>query len=174
MSTLSDTAAATAAPVPSAERQGASFDLPFETFFGGGLGGSAVALFFLVLDGLQGQPLYTPSLLGTALFTEQAATTVTQVHVDMVAYYSLIHFAAFGACAASLSWMRARSTILQQRPLLVAGLAFALLTLGLMIADAVLMSGVVAAIGIVPILGANAAAGLTIAAFFRWARRQVT
>lgn len=174
MSTLSEAAGAATADPATPTRGDAAFDLPFETFFGGGLGGSAVALFFLVLDSLQGQPLYTPSLLGTVLFTDQAATAVTQVQVDMVAFYSLVHFAVFGAAAALISKLRQRATMLQDQPLLIAGLAFAILTLGLLIADAVVMPGVVMAIGIVPILAANAVAGITMAVFFRWAQRQVT
>lgn len=174
LSTPSDSAGAATAETATDTGREATFDLPFETFFGGGLGGSAVALFFLVLDSLQGQPLYTPSLLGTVLFTDQAATAVTQVQVDMVAFYSLVHFAVFGAAAALISRLRERFASLGEQPLLVAGLAFVILTLGLLIADAVVMPGVVMTIGIVPILAANALAGVTVAVFFRWAKRQVT
>ncbi|HET9947919.1 MAG TPA: hypothetical protein VFQ22_03220, partial [Longimicrobiales bacterium] len=42
-------------------------DLAFDAFYGGAIGGSTIALFFLVVDGLQGRPLFTPSLIGHVL-----------------------------------------------------------------------------------------------------------
>ena len=39
-----------------------------ESLYAGVLGGSAVALFFLVGDLLEGRPFFTPSLIGSVLF----------------------------------------------------------------------------------------------------------
>jgi hypothetical protein len=36
-------------------------DFLYETFYGGAIGGSILALFFLAVDTLAGQPLFTPS-----------------------------------------------------------------------------------------------------------------
>jgi hypothetical protein len=171
MPTRSDTSgSATLTHTPDAERD-APYDLAFDAFFGGAFGGSAIALFFLIVDSIQAQPLYTPSLLGIVLFTDTAASAATDVRIDMVAYFTIVHFVVFGTGAALLSTLTRRFEPLDRNPLLLAGTALALLTLGLLVGDAVAMPGVVAAIGIVPILAANAVAGLTMAALLRWAHR---
>jgi len=67
-----------------------------DAFGAGSIGGSIVALFFLAIDSVQGRPFFTPSLMGTVLFTSGSAQAVTDVRMDMVAYYTLVHFAVFG------------------------------------------------------------------------------
>ena len=43
-------------------------DLAYESLYCAAIGGSVIALFFLVIDAVNGQPLFTPSLLGGVLF----------------------------------------------------------------------------------------------------------
>lgn len=71
-------------------------DLAFESFYGGAIGGSVIALFFLVVDSLGGRPLLTPSILGSVLFLGERADTVIAVRLDAVAYATVVHFGAFG------------------------------------------------------------------------------
>lgn len=61
----------------------------------GVLGASAVALWFLVIDGLTRRVFFTPAALGSAIFL--GATSPAQVVVGFatVAGYTLVHFAAF-------------------------------------------------------------------------------
>jgi hypothetical protein len=62
----------------------------------GFIGAAMVALWFLLIDTLRGQPFQTPNLLGTALFRgvpEAAASP--PVDVGMVIAYTGIHFALF-------------------------------------------------------------------------------
>lgn len=79
----------------------------FETLgdgiFAGLIGASAVALWFLALDTVTREPLFTPSLVGSALLRGVEATPDHVVDMSMVATYTLIHcllFAGFGIAAA--------------------------------------------------------------------------
>src|SRR5262249_1333713 len=51
-------------------------DLAYESLYCAAIGGSVIALFFLVIDAYNGHPLFTPSLLGGVLFGRQAAETI--------------------------------------------------------------------------------------------------
>ena len=55
-----------------------------EAVYAGIFGGSAVAIFFLVTDILAGQPLFTPSLLGSVLGLGADASDVAAVRFDAV------------------------------------------------------------------------------------------
>ena len=43
-----------------------------EGFVAGLIGAATIAVWFLILDMIQGRPLYTPTVLGTALFRGSA------------------------------------------------------------------------------------------------------
>ena len=60
----------------------------------GAVGATAVALWFLVVDTISGRPLYTPQLLGEALFSilgPPAGESAT-LHVVL---YTIVHYAIF-------------------------------------------------------------------------------
>ena len=61
------------------QRPSLSADLAYDAFFGGGIGGSAIALFFLLMDIVEGRPLYTPTMMGAALFDRVAPASVESV-----------------------------------------------------------------------------------------------
>jgi hypothetical protein len=79
------------------------------------LGALAVALWFLIFDSLRGQPLYTPSVLGTALFGRGASLAPLEaapVSMDMVLMFTWVHglvFAGLGGVAARLLAVAERS-----------------------------------------------------------------
>ena len=75
----------------------------FESLYVGVLGGSAVALFFLIADLLDAQPFFTPSLIGSVMFHGVAAEDVAKVRLDTVAYFSIVHIAAFTALGGAIS-----------------------------------------------------------------------
>ncbi|MGD8287680.1 MAG: hypothetical protein PVI31_03520 [Gemmatimonadota bacterium] len=147
-------------------------DLLFDIFFAGGVGGSATALFFLVVDGVLGRLFFTPSAIGTALFTGEAVSAATPVRLDMVVYFSIVHFALFGTVAFAAAELTRWRPDLERRPLLMAGIIFAVLTAGVFLANAFVLHGVLSAIGIVPVIAANAVTGVAMAVFFRWSRTQ--
>jgi hypothetical protein len=69
-----------------------------EGIVSGLLGASVVALWFLVIDTLQGRPLYTPSVLGTALFKgipEYGTSGPIPVSGEMVVVFSWLHLLVF-------------------------------------------------------------------------------
>jgi hypothetical protein len=81
----------------------------------GVLAALAVALWFLIFDSARGRPLYTPSVLGTALFgrgTSLAPLEATAVSGDMVLMFTWVHgmvFAGLGGIAARLLAVAERS-----------------------------------------------------------------
>jgi hypothetical protein len=81
---------------------------PAEGTVAGLIGAATIALWFLFVDTLRGRPLYTPSLLGTALFRGRDAIASPAIHAVspvMVVLFTLAHgliFVAIGQIAARL------------------------------------------------------------------------
>jgi len=86
-----------------------------EGLVAGIIGALTVAVWFLVVDALQGRPLYTPTVLGTALFgraTEIGSYDTLPVSMDMVLMFTWVHglaFAAIGGVASRLLAMAERN-----------------------------------------------------------------
>lgn len=88
-----------------AVRQGALADK--DGVIAGLLGAAVTALWFLIVDAVNGRPLYTPTLLGAALFHTASGLGLETlpVSLDMVALYTVAHgvvFAAIGSFASRL------------------------------------------------------------------------
>jgi hypothetical protein len=78
-----------------------------EGVIAGLVGAATVAVWFLILDSLSGRPLYTPTMLGTALFRRGAAIPLTEVlpDLEMVLMFTWVHgllFVAIGGVVARL------------------------------------------------------------------------
>src|SRR5262245_12414039 len=79
-----------------------------ERMVAGLLGAATVALWFLIVDTLNGRPLYTPTVLGTAVFRAGAGLDHPQtlpISFEMVMLFTWVHalvFAAVGGIAARL------------------------------------------------------------------------
>ena len=157
---------------PQQSYSGTAGDILYDAFYGGALGGSAIALFFLVIDVLEGHPLFTPSLVGTVLFTSASPASVTDVRLDMVAYFSIVHFAAFAALGAGISQLCRRFELVDSHPAIVAGVVFSILTLAFLFADYTLMPGAASALGLARVLTANALTGVVMAAFIKRSHRR--
>jgi hypothetical protein len=72
----------------------------------GTMGAVVIALWFLVLDVLKGQPFFTPMVLGTALFKGTEALPTPQhleFSLDIVVGFTFVHWLVFAAvgCIAS-------------------------------------------------------------------------
>jgi hypothetical protein len=150
-------------PVPDS-RTGTSADILYDAFYSGGIGGSVVALFFLLVDLIQGQALFTPSLMGSVLFEGAAAADVVDVSLAAVAYYTLLHFVVFCVLGFIVAFLVHEVELHAKHPILVLLAAFVLFEAAFFVAAAVLMPGVVARVGPGSIALANllAAAGMTI------------
>src|SRR5437667_12090490 len=68
-----------------------------EGLIAGLVGAATVALWFLIIDSIQGRPLYTPTVLGTALFGRGAGLPWSDVGPDlgMVLMFTWVHGLAF-------------------------------------------------------------------------------
>jgi len=78
-----------------------------EAAVAGAIGAGTIAAWFLVLDVLRGRPLFTPTVLGTALVRGPglASPETLPVSVPLVLLFTLVHgvvFVALGAVACGL------------------------------------------------------------------------
>jgi len=70
-----------------------------EGLVAGVVGAAVIAVWFLILDTLAGHPLYTPTVLGTALFRHGAGLENPEtiaVSFDMVVVFTWVHVLVFG------------------------------------------------------------------------------
>jgi len=140
-------------------------DLFYDAFWVGGIGGSIVALFFLVRDLWQAEPLFTPSLVGSVLLLGTPAVEVTSVRLDMVAAFTAVHFAAFSLLGVAVAFLVRELELHAKHPLVVGALIFALAEAGFFSAAALWMPGVVEVLGASWIAAANVLAATGVALF---------
>lgn len=144
-------------------------DRLYESFYSGAIGGTAVAVFFLILDTMSGRPFYTPSLLGSIVFGG-AGDPAAGISFTAVALMTLIHFAGFalfGFMAAALVRLVERRT--DGSFIFPAVALFILLEGSFRVASVTLMPGVWDALGQGPVLAANVLAAASMTGFLRHA-----
>ena len=66
-----------------------------EGLVAGLLGGSAVAVWFLLLDLLAGRALHTPNVLGQVVVFRNLEPATTSLDISAILTYTLVHFIAF-------------------------------------------------------------------------------
>ncbi len=66
-----------------------------EGIVSGLIGAGVVAVWFLIFDVVSGQPLFTPSALGSALFLGVTDLDAVSIHMGAVVGYSALHLGAF-------------------------------------------------------------------------------
>lgn len=147
-------------------------DTLYETFYSGAVGGTVIAAFFLLRDLVAGQPLFTPSLLGSVLFLDSPAGPEVPVRMGAVAYMTLVHLLAFGALGLVASILVRRIRSWAGDSFVVPALALLLLLEGGFVTAATLwMPGVVGVLGGGVVLLANVLAAVAMTGFLRYARR---
>ncbi|MGH7539131.1 MAG: hypothetical protein ACREMF_10875 [Gemmatimonadales bacterium] len=144
---------------------------PHERIAHGILGGLAagvvVALWFLVVDSMRGEPFHTPAVLAGA-FAHQPVTVPT---VRLVAVYSLLHFAVFACLGIAAAWLMAA---LHTAPRLLLGLLFGIVVQELVFYGGLLLTGVRLSV-VVPwhhVIGANILSGFVLMAYLHRATRE--
>jgi hypothetical protein len=130
-------------------------DIVFDAFFSAGVGGSIVAIFFLVVDSLNGQPFFTPTLMGSVLFGGVAAESVTEPDLAIVAYYSIVHFVAFGILGTAISVLVHELELHSANPATLLFTIFAIFEVGFFGVCSVFMPGVLARLGLAQVAVAN-------------------
>jgi hypothetical protein len=122
-------------------------DFLYDAIFGGTIGGGTVAVAFLVIDAIAHELLYTPSLLGSVLFLGVPPEAVTEVRMDMVAMFTVVHILTFATLGVIVSAMVQRLDGLALHPGLVGLFIFLFLETGVLAAEQLVMQGVIQAIG---------------------------
>ena len=90
------------------------------------IGASAVALWFLVVDAALREPLFTPSLVASALLLGTPASADHQVDLSMVAAFTAMHSLAFIVFGVVLSWLVDQFSRTPDLPLIAIGIFLAL------------------------------------------------
>ncbi len=79
-----------------------------EGMIAGLIGAATVALWFLVVDAAAGRPLYTPTVLGSALFRRGAAPLAEVLpDLEMVGMFTWVHGLVFLAIGGVVAWLLA-------------------------------------------------------------------
>ncbi|MBM4184575.1 MAG: hypothetical protein FJ207_10145 [Gemmatimonadetes bacterium] len=89
----------------------------------------------------------------------------------MTAYFTMVHMATFALLSLGISYLCRRSRLVEGHPVVISSVVFGILTAAIIAGDLTLMPGIVAALGVVNVLLANALTGVAMAAFFRWSHR---
>jgi hypothetical protein len=98
--------------------RGQPHNLLREGLLAGAIGATSVAVWFLLLDTLQGRPLYTPEVLGAALFSVLGPPFSEREGVRVLGY-TVFHYGAFTALGTLLVFLVHRS---HKEPSILAGL----------------------------------------------------
>jgi len=133
---------------------------------GGLLAGLVVALWFLVVDFVAGQPFHTPAVLAGAL----AGQDVVAPTFRLVAAYSLIHFGVFALLGVA---MAAALAVLGTPPRLLLGVVFGLVAQELVFYAGLSLSGA-SRVAVVPwphAVAANVLSGFLLMAYLHRAAR---
>ncbi len=140
-----------------------------EGLIGGLVGAATVAIWFLIIDSLQGRPLYTPSVLGAALFQRGAAPWLDAVpNLEMVLMFTWVHGLAFVVVGGIVARLLA---LAEQQPSTGFGilLLFVFFEFGFIAAAMVFAAPVLQALAWPAILVANLLAATAMGGFF-WLR----
>jgi len=78
-----------------------------EGIVAGLIGAATIAIWFLLLDTIQGRPLYTPTVLGTALFGPPglASSEMLPVSFEMTLWFTWVHGLVFILIGGAASWL---------------------------------------------------------------------
>ena len=142
-----------------------------EGIVAGIFGAAIIAIWFLILDMLNGRPLYTPTVLGTALFRGGeglASPTSLPVSLEMVLMYTWVHGLVFCVIGGAASWLLG---LAEENPNIGFGilLLFVVLEFGFLIAVSVFAQPVLGALAWPAVLIGNLLAAVGMATYL-WRR----
>ena len=139
-----------------------------EGLVAGLVGAATVALWFLVVDTIQGRPFYTPTVLGAALFGRGAPWPDGLPDLGMVLMFTWVHGLAFVVIGGVVSRLL---TLAEQQPSLGFGvlMLFVFFEFGFIAAAMLFAAPVLRALAWPLILVANLLAAATMGGYF-WLR----
>jgi hypothetical protein len=134
------------------------------------IGASAVALWFLIVDAALREPLFTPSLVASAVLKGVPATADHAIELSMVAAFTALHSLAFIAFGVAAAWLVDQFRRTPDLPLISIGL-FLALEGGFVIATKLFVPDVAEVIGHGFIVAGNVFAALGMAFYLHdWQR----
>jgi hypothetical protein len=121
----------------------------------GALAATAVAIWFLVIDTVEGRPFYTPSFLSSALLGRENMLATPAA----LAFYTVVHFVTFIVIGIGMAWLMRRWEVVATS---LMGLMLGLLLFDVVFYAGVLITGVnvVRELGWPEVLVGNILAGL--------------
>ncbi len=127
------------------------------------LGGTAVIVFFLLYDIIQGEPFATPTYLASALLDQDGL----EVGPFLLIAYTLLHYVVFAVLGAGAAVLFEWASIPRN---LFVGAVFGLLVCSLIFYPSLIISGtdVLAAPAWPAVLAGNVLAGLVLITYLRW------
>ncbi|MEN8160512.1 MAG: hypothetical protein ABFS41_10625 [Myxococcota bacterium] len=138
--------------------------------FAGLIGASAVALWFLALDAVLREPLYTPSLVGNALLGGVSPAAAPPIDLTMVAGFTAVHSFLFIVFGIAASWVVDQFQHTPDMPLISIA-TFIALEGGFVLATKLLVPELAEAIGHGFIVAGNAFAAVGMGIYLRdWQR----
>ncbi|HET9488958.1 MAG TPA: hypothetical protein VFR64_04275 [Methylomirabilota bacterium] len=140
-----------------------------EGIVAGVLAAVTVAVWFFVLDLIQGRPFYTPTVLGTALFGRGAGLAALEnmpPSLEMVLMFTWVHGLAFAAIGGIVSRLLG---MVERHPGVGFGilLLFVILEFGFTVAAMVFAAPILKALTWPAVLVANLLAAAAMAGYFR-------
>jgi len=166
----------TTVPVVSAHSTEDLSKLYQEGIVAGFIGAAVIAVWFLVVDAFNGRPLYTPTVLGTALFKRGAgldAPGSLAVNLDMVLMFTWVHgliFIIIGGIASRLLGVAERNPNLGFGILLL----FVVFEFGFVAVSMAFAEAVLQALAWQAILVGNLLAAASMAGYFWWRHPNLT
>lgn len=120
-------------------------------------GATVLALWFLVIDAIEGQPFHTPAFLAHAL----ADVDGVERSSGLIAMYTAFHYAAFFLVGITVAWALSK---LETVPTLLLGLVLGFLLFDIVFYGSVIVTGVdvVQELGWVQVLAGNLLAGAAV------------
>jgi hypothetical protein len=142
-----------------------------EGLLAGLIGAGAIALWFLVLDAVRGRPLYTPTVLGTALFQGGAALATPETlrpDFEIVLGFTWVHVLVFLLIGVAASRLLA---LAERNPSFGFGIVlfFVIFEFGFLLACMLFAEPVLRALTWPEVMGGNLLAAAAMAAIF-WRR----
>lgn len=130
---------------------------------GGILAATAVALWFLVMDVWQGEPLRTPEFLANLLAGRPGES---DAGLGLLVLFALLHYAAFIALGVVAAWALDRTTT---PPMVLLGLALGVLLFDLVFYAGLVLRGVdiIDALGWPQLLAGNLVGGIALMAYLQ-------
>ena len=142
-----------------------------EGIIAGMLGAATVAVWHLILDAINGHPLFTPTVIGTALFRGGQGLDAPQtlaVSFEMVVVATWVHFLVFAIIGGAASRLLA---VAEERPNVAFGiiLLFVIFEFGFLIAAVAVAQPILHALAWPAVLVGNILAALVMTVYF-WRR----